>query len=276
MTMIRIKPPGYFGRVVDEGRLQSFLDYGLETAPEAPGPVVGWSVEPGMEPGEIKFTIPDVPDPKDAVYYGDGDGVTLDLVWYYGDEALSLDASAAGEYTVSLPDEYWGETIDVSLWSVASAGAGEATTLSVTVTPSPENLPAGGPVAPVATIYAGDADGEVVFDVLTLDADYGDAVVGGDGLGTEGVLEYRVDNGAWVELIDPEATGEVSAFVIEPYWGRAITVDLRRRNAEGFGGDFTSQTIVFAGDLHITESVDLLGSPVDLSGDPVIIYLKEA
>jgi hypothetical protein len=130
-----------------------------------------------------------------------------------------------------------------------------------------------GPVAPTATIAAGAADGEVVFDVTTLTATYGDAVDAGDGNGTVGTLEWNNILDGWQTLIDPEATGEVSAFVGQLLWGREGTIDLRRRNAEGIPGASISQAVTFAGDLHALEDVYVLSAPCVLDTEQVVAII---
>jgi len=130
-----------------------------------------------------------------------------------------------------------------------------------------------GPVAPEATISAGAGDGEVVFDVTTLTADYGDASAAGDGLGTEGVLEWWNSIDGWQTLVDPEATGEVSAFTSELLWGRTTTISLRRRNAEGRAGLAISQSLTLAGAQYELQDVVLSGEPVTIDGEQVVILV---
>lgn len=104
-----------------------------------------------------------------------------------------------------------------------------------------------GPVAPTATITAGAADGEVVFDITALTADWGDAVNPGDGMGTEGVTEWWNSRDGWQVLADPEATGEVSVFLHALLWGRSEAIRLRRRNAEAVAGAAIADTLDIAG-----------------------------
>ena len=130
-----------------------------------------------------------------------------------------------------------------------------------------------GPVAPVGTITAGAADGEVVIDVTTLTATYGDAVVAGDGLGTEGVLEWWNSIDGWQTLVDPEATGSDSVFVTELLWGRTTTISLRRRNAEGRAGLAISQSLTIAGAQYELQDVVLDGVPVTIDGEQVVILV---
>jgi len=130
-----------------------------------------------------------------------------------------------------------------------------------------------GPVAPVGTITAGAGDGEVVIDVTTLTATYGDAVVAGDGLGTEGVLEWWNSLDGWQTFADPEATGSDSVFVTELLWGRSATIYLRRRNAEGNAGPSLAASITIAGAQYELQDVVLDGVPVTIDGEQVVILV---
>ena len=131
-----------------------------------------------------------------------------------------------------------------------------------------------GPVAPAATITAGAADGEVVFDVTALAADWGDAVNPGDGMGTEGTLEWWNRHAGWQTLVDPEATGEVSAFVHGLLWGRSEAIRLRRRNAEGIAGLAIADTFTIAG-AQMEYAALMLGAIPLMLGDVQLVQLTE-
>lgn len=130
MSLLALKPPGYFGRAVDEGKLQRFLRYGLPLAPEAPG-AIDWTISAlSDETGGFRVTINAYGPANDAVYYGDGAGVILDTVATYAGETVSLGATEPGVFYF----EYGtAGTLEVTLYALGSAGAGVATAHSVLI-----------------------------------------------------------------------------------------------------------------------------------------------
>jgi len=126
-----------------------------------------------------------------------------------------------------------------------------------------------GPTAPTATITAGAADGQVVFDVTAVNTDWGDAVNHGDGMGTAGVLEWWNRTDGWQTLIDPEDTGTVSAFAGPLLWGRSEEIRLRRKNAQGRAGAAIAATVAFEGVMYLLGDWVLDGTQVALDGTPM-------
>lgn len=137
MSMIAAKPPGYFGRTVDEHKLARFQRYGLPLDPEAPAAFVDWSVF-GLD-GAVRVTFGTLPDARDAIHYGDGAGVLLDVVVVLSDALVGLSLTpvslgiAPGSYEIDVPPEFSGVDLEVTIRAIGSAGPGEPATLPVSV-----------------------------------------------------------------------------------------------------------------------------------------------
>lgn len=163
MSLIRVKTPGYFGREVDEGRLARFIRPGLPMDPEGPGEITDWSVVPGVDNGTlvITFGMP-LPSAGDAAYYGDGAGEILDLLWRVaGGDAVSIGANYADSFTVDA-SAWEGETVNVSVAAVATAGTGPWSDAQAAAVPG---VPLAAPVNTVQPTISGTAD---VGQVLTV------------------------------------------------------------------------------------------------------------
>lgn len=124
MSMNPVKPAGYFGRAVDERRLNQFLRSGEGLIPQSPGLITEWDIDaaPG---GALTISIEAMPDAGDAVYWGDARGVILDTQWSYdAGEAISLLSVLPAVHLVTLPPELDGLPVEIRVRVVALSGVG--------------------------------------------------------------------------------------------------------------------------------------------------------
>lgn len=119
--MIQAKPASYFGREVQQERLQRFLAYGLPLAPEPASAFTDWSVRAGAGPDLIDIIIDALPEAGDAEHYGDGAGVISNIGWAFGTASGVLGTAAPGTYTVSVPGAGGNA---VAIFAITQAGAG--------------------------------------------------------------------------------------------------------------------------------------------------------
>lgn len=123
MSMIAIKPPGYFGDAGAEQRLVRFLRYGGEDALTLPGTLVDWTLGAGEGPGEVTIVIRTIPAAGDAAYWGDGAGtITATQARFDQGPPVTLGSTLAATHTFLRPER--GRMIEVELRAVGSAGAG--------------------------------------------------------------------------------------------------------------------------------------------------------
>lgn len=135
MSLLAGKQPGYFGRAVDEGKLQRFLRYGLPLSPEAPAAFTDWSA--AAAEGGVIIVIGAMPDARDAVYYGDGAGVLLDTIVTLAGTEFPIGATEPGTFFIAY--EFEGD-LGVTIHALGSAGAGDPSSVTISST--------GGPVMP--------------------------------------------------------------------------------------------------------------------------------
>lgn len=137
--LIADKPEGYYGREVSEGRNIVFRSPpGI--APEGPSAIAEWSLAPDNEIGAFLVTIRDLPSIGDAVYFGDGGGRVRELQWRIdGGEPTSLGLIGPGTALIAIPEERFGEEIQISVGIDATAGSswsGAETVIAAGVEPS--------------------------------------------------------------------------------------------------------------------------------------------
>ena len=130
-----------------------------------------------------------------------------------------------------------------------------------------------GPSAPDVLIEPGVNDGEIDITVVGLPADWGDAVVAEDDLGTLGTLEWFMPGTGWQLLADPAATGFSIKSVTADLWGVEASYVIRGVNAEGVAGTGTAMLVTAPGEQMELDDLTVSGDPATVLGDPATVFI---